>query len=149
VYRDKKKMEDFLCPACTNSSIVAIVTIETTPREIMEENGMRWLGFKQNDGLFSNRSAFKLITAHGTSVFDLHPTEKHRHLTLNHKKVHNALEVLDQVEEWVGSGTVELGSCSLCFDDRVRGSLLRACGRKGCKNQADTECLREWVRYSL
>jgi hypothetical protein len=147
-YRDKKEMETFLCPACSNSSILTIVTTETAPRDLMKENGMRWLGFEQNDDLFNNRSAFKLITTHGKSVFKPRPIEKHLHLTLQHKKVHNALEVLDQVEEWVGSGKVELGSCSLCFDDRVRGSLLPACGRKGCKNQADTECLREWVRHS-
>lgn len=45
----------------------------------------------------------------------------------------------------MGSREVELGSCALSFDEMMKNKLLPTCGRKGCKQRADTGCLRECV----
>jgi hypothetical protein len=135
-----------------------VVDVKTTPSVLNKENGLSWLGFigaKNNeDDMLKGKSAFKLISAYGTAIFDFMPFPTNQNqkgggtqiqLTLNSKKVHNPDEARVQVELWVGSGKIELGSCSLCFDEMLKSKLLPACGRKGCKERADTGCLREWV----
>lgn len=118
---------------------------ETCPKALIKENGFDWLGLVQNPDLMGGKSAFKLMGAHGIAVFDFKTPVAKSALRLDSKKVHNPEEALAQVEHWVGTGEVELGSCALCFDEMVKSRLLPACGRKGCFQQADTDCLREWV----
>jgi len=70
-------------------------------------------------------------------------------LTLDGKKVHDADQALLQIERRVGSGEVELGTCALCFEDMPKAKLMAACGRKGCSQQVDNDCLGEWVRHEV
>ncbi|KDR78368.1 hypothetical protein GALMADRAFT_95057 [Galerina marginata CBS 339.88] len=146
-YRTKGK---YLCPACDNpnTKIATVVNCETTPSSLNTENGLSWLGLTENKDILQGKSAFKLITAHGTAIFDFAVPQKGTQLTVNSKKAHNPEEALAQVMRWVGSGEVELGTCALCFDETTKNKLLPACGRKGCAQKADTNCLREWYSKS-
>ena len=127
------------------TKVATVINSDTTPSTLNKENGISWLGLTANNDILHGKSAFKLITVHGTSVFDFTLPQKGMELTLNSKKVHNPEEARAQVERWVGSGEVELGSCALCFDEMAKNKLLPACGRKGCTQRADSGCLREWV----
>lgn len=102
------------------------------------------------------KSAFKLMQAHGPQAFGASPSSsKSSHvetelaLVLDGKKVHNAGEVLEQIEGRVGRGEVELGSCALCYEDGRREGLVLPCGRSGCAQRVDGGCLSEWVRRPL
>jgi hypothetical protein len=141
------KKGKYLCPPCdnVNTKVVTIVNVDTTPNVLNKENGISWLGLKENDGVLLGKSAFKLLAVYGTSVFDYAPPQRRQWLTLDYKKVHHPEEVRAQVERWVGREEVELGSCTLCFDGMPKNKLLPACGRKGCTQMADTDCLREWA----
>ena len=121
---------------------------ETTPNVLINENGLSWLGFTANDEIFKGKSAFKLMQAHGKNVFNYVPLQKGTELTLRQKKVMNSADARAQIEEWVGSGTVELGSCALCFDEMPKKKLFATCGRRGCSHRANGECLMEWVGHS-
>ena len=147
-YRKKGK---YLCPPCDNANtkVATVVNSDTTLQALNKENGISWLGLTENDGILQGKSAFKLITMHGTSVFDYALPQRGMKLTLNSKKVHHPEEARAQVERWVGRGEVELGTCTLCFDEMRKNKLLPACGRKGCTQIADTDCLREWVSMRL
>jgi hypothetical protein len=119
----------------------------------VEDNGVEWLSLPQNPDLLQGKSAFKIVQAHGFDVFRgignrSSASEKEKEdlkLTLGGKKVHNVRDVLTQVEKRVGSGEVELGTCSLCFDDMPRGKLIPCCGRKWCAHRVDEGCLQTWV----
>jgi hypothetical protein len=145
VYLRNKDASNYLCPAChPESQVSSIVSTEVTPKDLVKENGMEWLGIKPNDGLFKGRSAFKLMAKHGMTVFDpVEPTNKS--LVLRSKPVQNPFDALKQVERWVETGMVELGCCALCFGDSPKHNLLPACGRRGCRQRAHNECLRSWV----
>lgn len=124
-----------------------IVTVDTTTRELNCENGASWLGLPSHPDILSGKSAFKLIQAHGLSVFNtIHQADHPLRLHLNGKMVRDPSEVLSQIERRVGSGEVERGSCSLCFDEMPRSKLVAACGRSGCNQRVNEECLRQWVR---
>ena len=149
-YRTSKDRKAFLCAACDRTadqpSFASIVSVDTTTRELNQENGVNWLGFETSEDIFEGKSAFKLFQAHGAAVFGgSSKSSKPLQLTLDGKKVHNSDEVLAQVERRVGSGEVELGACALCFEERPKPQFVAACGRSGCPQKVDNECLREWV----
>jgi hypothetical protein len=119
-----------------------VVQEETSTLALMEENGRSWLGFDADHDLFHNSSAFKIFSKYGTTAFTGVPAE--HELTLHSKKIFNADALRLKIEGRVETGEVEKGTCSLCFDDISYHHLLPACGRKGCKQQADDECLQRW-----
>jgi hypothetical protein len=147
-YRSPQDRRQYICPACDNtqSTITTIIPHETTTRALTDENGVTWLGFSIRHDIFEGKSAFKLMQAHGAVIFGEQPTSNRPpDLTLDGKKVHDPAQALSQVERRVGLGEVELGSCTLCFEEMSKTKLLPACGRTGCGQKVDRECLREWV----
>jgi hypothetical protein len=143
----RRSTPTYLCPACDNpeTKVSTVVETDTTPNVVIKENGLGWLGLTVNDDIFQGKSAYKLMQAHGTTVFDHDPTPKETKLMLQGKLVQNPEDARMQVEEWVGTGSIELGSCTLCFEEMAKNKLLAACGRKGCSHKADTGCLQEWA----
>lgn len=142
---------EYSCPACDNSSKAGsrdtIVVTETTTRAVVAENGVSWLGLPSFEDILTGKSAFKLMQAHGKTVFKSEQIDNANiPLAINSRKVQDSSRLLAQVEKRVGTGEVELGSCTLCFDEMPRGHLIAACGRSGCKQRVDDECLRQWVR---
>ncbi|CCA69537.1 hypothetical protein PIIN_03476 [Serendipita indica DSM 11827] len=134
--------EQFLCFACSSGK-KTLVDEETNTLDLVAENGSGWLGFDpQKFDIFKNSSAFKLFSKYGASVFIGIPTEKE--LTLHFKKIFNADVLRLKIEGRVETGEVEMGTCALCFDDTSYHKLLPACGRSGCKQQVDEECLQRW-----
>lgn len=116
----------------------------------MAQNGVTWLGFESLDGVLGGKSAFKLMSMHGVAAFGSSPVTSSSPkavlaLKFNGKTVHNPKDVLAQVEGRVEGGIVDLGTCSLCYDDFRRDKLIKACGRSGCENWVDEKCLHEWV----
>ena len=145
-YRTPEDRRQYICPACDNSKTATTVTRETTADALNDENGIAWLGFSISSDIFEGKSAFKLMQAHGAVIFGEQPTPNCLpNLTLNGKKVHDPAQAVSQVERWVGRGEVELGSCTLCFEEMSRMKLVLACGRTGCGQKVDEQCLREWV----
>ncbi|KDQ17823.1 hypothetical protein BOTBODRAFT_171538 [Botryobasidium botryosum FD-172 SS1] len=145
--------DKYLCPCCDSTSQestrVSVVKQETSARILNAQNTVTWLGLTPNPDLFLNKSAFKLFQAHGAPVFhrtqiDAELNSKAEPLTLGSKPIHNASDVRTQIEALVKSGTVEQGTCTLCFADRPYPKLLPACGRKGCAHRVDEACLRRW-----
>lgn len=158
IYRDSSTSQ-YLCPACSNPARtkLSIATVETTAKALVAENGNEWLGISENPDLLKGKSAFKLVQAHGFEVFKFDQPKltsyekKHGRfveLKLGEKKVHNASNVVAQVEARIGKGEVELHSCPLCFNDMASDKLIPTCGRKGCKYKVDEACLKQWVRIS-
>lgn len=133
--------QPFTCFAC-ESGKKTIIQEETNTLALMEENGRDWLGFNPDHDLFHNSSAFKIFSKYGTRAFTGTPAEKE--LTLHSKKLFNADTLRLKIEGRVATGEVEKGTCSLCFDDMHYHKLLPACGRTGCKQQADDGCLQQW-----
>jgi hypothetical protein len=115
---------------------------EANLRTLTEENGREWIGFDQKLDLFHNQSAFKIFSKYGADAFTGEPVDKT--LTLHHKKIFNSDVIRLKIEGRVATGEVEKGTCSLCFDDVPYHKLLPACGRSGCKQQADEACLQRW-----
>lgn len=134
-------VQEFTCHAC-QSGKKTVVEVETNLRSLMEENGHDWIGFDPKLDLFHNQSAFKIFSKYGTEAFTGTPIEKP--LTLCHKKIFNVQAIRYKIEGRVETGEVEKGTCSLCFDDVHYHKLLPACGRSGCKQRADDECLKRW-----
>jgi hypothetical protein len=139
--RYRKEGATFRCAAC-QAGYRTIVTRETSTRELVGENGRGWLGFGSQKELFGNLSAFRLFSKYGANVFTGQPNG--RPLTLDSKHIHNSAALLQRIEGRVASGEVEQGICALCFDEMAYKSLLPACGRSGCKQRADAECLEKW-----
>ena len=139
----------FLCPACSNPERVntTIVTVESTTRALIEDNGLAWLGIPDLTDMFEGKSSYKLAQKHGIAFFSaLKPCGVNAAaLTLGGKKVHNSEDVVAQVENRVGRGEVELGDCPLCFREMTRSKLVPTCGRSGCKYRVDETCLAQWV----
>jgi len=133
--------KNFVCFACSSGK-ATIIQEDTNTLSLIEENGRDWLGFDPKFDLFHNSSAFKIFSKYGMAAFTGVPTE--RELTLHSKKIFNADALRLKIEGRVETGEVEKGSCSLCFDDVSYQKLVPACGRSGCKQQADEECLRRW-----
>lgn len=90
------------------------------------------------------------MSLHGAAVFGSSPiasssSKENFILNLNRKTVHNPKDVLAQIEGRAEGGVIDLGTCSLCYDDVHRNKLIKACGRSGCDNKVDEKCLQEWV----
>ncbi|KAJ7032441.1 hypothetical protein C8F04DRAFT_659795 [Mycena alexandri] len=139
--------EKYTCPACNNHAWASkcIATVETTVRILNKENGLAWLGFSDNaTAIFDGKSAFKLMQASGMTIFGHRPLNLSPNLSLGQKALRYTEQILGQVESRVGNGEVVLGSCSLCFEEKVSTKLGNACGRTGCAQLCDDECLREW-----
>lgn len=117
-------------------------------RTLIAQNGVEWLGFTDKN-IFDGKSAFKLMQTHGDSIFAGTASNTKATLILNNKKVHDTAVVLAQVEDRVGRGEVVLSTCSLCFEDVPSTKLVPACGRSGCAQLVDEDCLQEWVRKSV
>ncbi|KAG8799752.1 hypothetical protein FRC19_000072 [Serendipita sp. 401] len=133
--------EQFICFACQGGK-KTIVDVDTNTGELVAENGRDWLGYDAKYEIFRNSSAFKLFSRYGPEVFTGEPVGKD--LTLHFKKIFNCDALRLKIEGRVASGEVEQGTCSLCFDDVPYHKLFPACGRSGCKQQADEECLQRW-----
>jgi hypothetical protein len=90
-----------MCPACTNmeSTIATITPLTTTTHELINKNGALWLGLPTNGDVLGGKSAFKLFSTHGATIFGGQPNPNVPFsLTLKQKKVQNPLAVLAQVE---------------------------------------------------
>lgn len=131
-----------------------IETVEVdlaTTKALVAQNGFTWLGLESLDGVLEGKSAFKLMSMHGAAIFGASPIASSSpktalKLKFNGKTIHNPQDVLAQVEGRVEEGIVDLGTCTLCYDDVRRDKLIKACGRSGCQNWVDEKCLHEWVR---
>lgn len=133
------------CTPCTKKSRPTVVDAETKARELVEENGLQWLGLQPNPDVFSNKSAYKLAQANTPSFFKLsQPVASEITLDLHAKRIHDAPALVDQVFSRVRAGTVELGTCTLCFESMPHSKLIPSCGRKGCDQRLDDTCLKEW-----
>jgi hypothetical protein len=139
-YREGKD-DQFECFACQSGKATKVEE-ETSTQALVAENGTEWLGFKPEFDLFHNHSAFKIFSKNGPNAFTGVPTNNE--LTLHSKHIFNADVVRLQIEGRVASGEVERGTCSLCFDDIPYEKLLPACGRTGCKQRVDEDCLARW-----
>ena len=145
--RQGDEATSFLCIPCTTGSRPTIVDVETRARELIDDNGLDWLGVKNTPDTFSNKSAYKLFTAHTEDIFIPGPSSSST-LTLNHRYIHNTPSILSQINSRVASGTVEQGTCTLCFESAPHSKLFPACGRKGCHQLADAPCLNTWYSHN-
>jgi hypothetical protein len=133
--------------ACSNSETIVVTRHITTLQELNKENGVAWLGLPANEDILRGKSAFKLFQVYGSAVFGGPPSpDQSLYITIYNKKIRNPSDALAQVERRVGASEVELGSCALCFEEMSKPKLLMACGRPGCHQKVDDDCLREWVR---
>lgn len=144
----------FLCPACTTDTVETIEDRIVTTKALVAENGLDWLGLKPLQGVLEGKSAFKLMSMHGASAFGSSPNASGKEkaafaLRYHGKTLHNSQGVLSQVEGRAEDGLVDLGTCSLCYDDVRRDKLIKACGRTGCQQTVDEKCLQEWVRITI
>ncbi|KAF7973109.1 hypothetical protein HWV62_16222 [Athelia sp. TMB] len=124
-----------------------------TTKALVAENGLDWLGLKPLQGVLEGKSAFKLMSMHGASAFGSSPNASGKEkaafaLRYHGKTLHNSQGVLSQVEGRAEDGLVDLGTCSLCYDDVRRDKLIKACGRTGCQQTVDEKCLQEWYGKS-
>ncbi|KAK4228660.1 E3 ubiquitin-protein ligase itt1 [Podospora fimiseda] len=163
---DEKNWE---CPACDAGSIKTVVEEEVTARKLIQSpsdnsedgqtapgNGTDWLIRNQNDTipkdvLFSGRSLFHVASKVQREIFaemvEVLPKQDTLSLKLNGKTIHNPEQLIESLRRWVGSGKVEMGTCSLCFDNKKKRDLRPACGRKGsrgCTSLICEDCLNGW-----
>ncbi|KAK4168438.1 E3 ubiquitin-protein ligase itt1 [Cladorrhinum sp. PSN259] len=163
---DEKNWE---CPACDVGSIKTVVEEEVTARALsrnavsdheeeddsLSGNGTAWL--IRNDGdmipknlLFAGRSVFYLISnvsgdrAEFGQRVEVLPKIEDLQLRWKGKKIHNPDELVGSLRQWIGSGKVEAGTCSLCFSTMKKRELRPACGRKGCREVVCGDCLTAW-----
>ncbi|KAK3987959.1 E3 ubiquitin-protein ligase itt1 [Cladorrhinum sp. PSN332] len=160
---------DWECPACSAASIKTVVEEEVTARALSRSpyasedsdeaagtaagNGTGWLIRNHNDTipkevLFSGRSVFYVISnakeREGfAEMVEVLPKEATA-LRWRGKKIHNSEEVVESLRQWVGSGKVQSGTCSLCFNTMKKRELRPACGRKGCREAVCGDCLDGW-----
>lgn len=132
----------FTCFAC-QSGKKTVVEEETNTKKLIKENGSKWLGFEPKYELFDRSSAFKLFSKYGPDVFVGLPSDQEP-LMLQNKKVLNVDAIRLKIERRVATGEVEEGTCELCFNDLSYDELLPACGRSGCKQAVDEDCLERW-----
>ncbi|KAH7100958.1 hypothetical protein BKA62DRAFT_704648 [Auriculariales sp. MPI-PUGE-AT-0066] len=150
-------VKTYVCPACTSGTHSVFEHIDTTPRTLNKENGVKWLGVSEAhlDATFKGFSAFKLYQSHGKEFFlevtaaPGSPGKKAKAaalipLTLRDKKVMNSTALLTHLNERVGRGDVARATCALCFDDFMPDRVGPACGRTGCSQSACKSCLDEW-----
>lgn len=168
-YRSPSDEPEWQCPACVQSRVKTVVDEPVTARELMkdeEDNGMSWLIRNQGGKipkavLFSGRSVFYVVTnlsggredfAEKVEVLPSLKGDGHKDdggdgvkkLKWHGKEIHNVQEMLGSLRNWVVSGRVESGTCSLCFSNLKKRDLRPACGRKGCREVVCEDCLSGW-----
>ncbi|KAK3693241.1 hypothetical protein B0T22DRAFT_401074 [Podospora appendiculata] len=141
--------EEYKCIACITGR-TTLVTEETTARQLADENGTYFL--LRNDGNkihspLTGRSLFHVISTAGTADFTnqvqiLPPTTLK--LTIRGKVIQNQPSLLTALRTWITNRRVESGTCSLCFTTAKKGTLTRACGRRGCNERICASCLDSW-----
>jgi hypothetical protein len=150
MFRTDTDRKSYTCPACSNPEWAlagkSVVVDEATTRVLLAQNGVEWLGYSSKTTLFDGKSAFKLMQAFGESVFANTASSKTPTLTLHNKRIREPEQVIAEIENRVGRGEVVLSSCALCFEEMPSTKLVEACGRSGCSQLVDEDCLREWVR---
>lgn len=148
-FRTARDRQSYTCPACSNPQRTnnSIVEEESTARTLIAQNGVEWLGYPDKK-IFDGKSAFKLVQAFGYTVFSDAPSNKSPAIVLNNKRARDTSQIISQVEDRVGRGEIVLSTCALCFEEMPRAKLAPACGRTGCSQLVDEDCLREWVRTS-
>lgn len=142
-----KELKSYKCPACTTAKRPTRETVETCARDLVAENGVRWLGVSElDDARFKGYSAFKIYKAHGAAAFaPAAPSLREPiALRLRSKDVLDAPDVVKQLDGRVGRGEVARRACALCFDDFAPDKVGPACGRSGCAQRVCGGCLREW-----
>ncbi|KAG8990630.1 hypothetical protein FRB90_001693 [Tulasnella sp. 427] len=134
----------YQCTGCTTKLRKTIEEVECTLRQVTDENGAEWLGVKKNSDVFTKKSAFKLVQAHTAAFFTLSEPSTTAPLVLHSKPILDVPAVVKTVFDRVNAGTVELGTCTLCFESAPHEKLRPACGRSGCAHRLDEECLKSW-----
>lgn len=134
----------FHCMACTTKLRKTAAEVECTTRELVQENGVEWLGVKKTPDTFTKKSAFKLVEAHTPAFFALSEPLTASALVLHAKPVLDVPAVVEKIFDRVNKGTVELGTCTLCFENAPHSNLRPACGRSGCSHRLDEDCLKGW-----
>lgn len=154
----------FKCPTCATGSAPKTDTLEVALSKLMAEtvanrhavlarlqleaeDGVDF--FASNMSLYNARSVVKQAITFGDSdacgggsAGSCLPPAR---LTFRAKRVMNAEAVLGAIEGWVGGGSAQQGSCSLCFDDVPRGAIPASpCGRRGCTTACCRDCLAAW-----
>nr|POE53632.1 putative ariadne-like ring finger protein [Quercus suber] len=147
-------MSQWTCIAC-NMSKETIVSVQTTASEIRAESGIGWLIDDKSEDVidpFQSRSLYH-TAVHLKSLDDfcelvqLLPARSAPHppLVVRGKVIRNSVELCDQLYSWLQRRRTESGTCSLCFNDRLRKiDLLPACGRSGCTQHVCQGCSRSW-----
>ncbi|KAF8207104.1 hypothetical protein K438DRAFT_1713974 [Mycena galopus ATCC 62051] len=145
IYRTTNDRKGYTCPACNNPQWAgqSVVADETTTRTLVAQNGVEWLGLSNNN-IFDGKSAFKLMQAFGENVFAHAPTTKSPDIFLHNKRLRDTSKIISQIKSRVGRGEVVLSACALCFHEVPSTKLVPACGRTGCSQLVDEDCLREW-----
>ncbi|KAI0908851.1 hypothetical protein F4823DRAFT_597058 [Ustulina deusta] len=141
---------EFQCPACLDNRDT-IVAVESTARELADENGAAWLLRNKNNKIpdaFANRSLFKTVTASGTEDFatlvEILPASDTTDLKCHGKLVRNTAEVKSALWDWIRARRTEGGTCTLCFSTFNKRDLRSACGRSGCQQPICNKCRQEW-----
>ncbi|KAI1880523.1 hypothetical protein JX265_000763 [Neoarthrinium moseri] len=145
---DRNVSKNFHCMAC-DSGCATVVDVETTPKNLREENGDKWLLRNEHKIAkpLGDMSLFKTISAAGiedfvTKVEILPDTDAE--LRIRGKLVHNTAEIKASLNSWIKSRRVESGTCSLCFSNFKKRDLRSACGRSGCGQRICESCQGSW-----
>lgn len=151
-YRTKDS-DDFVCVGC-NVGRQTVVEEETTANKLASENGRDWLLQNHNEqvkDVFSNRSLFYIASrckamAEFPDDVQILPGSKDQalQLSIRGKQIRNPHELIKQLYGWIFTMKAQKGQCSICFIDFPKDSLLRACGRSGCKQDVCRACLPSW-----
>ena len=137
------------CVACV-SGLETVIDRETTPRELVAENGRDWLLVVKEDAIASplnNRSLFHTASNAKLAVLAANVTvlpEITTTLTLSGKPLLNAEALRASLCGWVLARRAQSGECTLCFSPTRKDSLRPACGRTGCGQLVCEPCRRAW-----
>jgi hypothetical protein len=144
------EVANYKCPACM-ASRTTIVDHETTPRELIPENGTMWLIRNDETAIrdpFNGRSLFHTISHVEeppllAQRLEILPAGEAK-LSIRGKAVRNQEEIVKSLRGWVDSRRTESGVCSLCFSNFRKNELHRACGRSGCLQRVCKGCMEDW-----
>ncbi|KAF8468898.1 hypothetical protein BDZ91DRAFT_77927 [Kalaharituber pfeilii] len=116
--------------------------------DLIKENGLGWLGIPKHMA-FTGRSLHHYVAAYGIEAFGpkqgLFRTDCLLYNTLyigGRPITTPTAAVMARVWQWVENGITEMDTCSICFGEFAKFQLFPACGRHGCREMADLECLR-------
>ncbi|KAG8945086.1 hypothetical protein FRC04_001247 [Tulasnella sp. 424] len=143
-YQKDLDLTTYRCVACTTKRRRTIVDVECNLRQLVDENGVEWLGVKKTPDVFSKKSAFKLVQANTPAFFALSEPSTNAPLVLHSKPILDVPDLIHTLFDRVNSGTVELATCTLCFESAPHDKLRPACGRSGCAHRLDEDCLKSW-----